>query len=440
MNRKIRLISVLLVMALTLSGCAMRTVDQMYYPPKRSDEYNDLQSVIESAMSGMSYSAPVSGENQQIVQMADLNGDGVQEYLLFARTDAEKSLRILIFGLVDGAYKLIETITCSGSAFDQVEYMEMNSRGGVEIIVGRQVSDQVLRSVSVYTLTPNGAEQLLSANYTKFMTVDLSADGLGELFVLRPGASNADNGIAELYAVINGSVERSNEVNMSQPADMLKRIITGKLHGGQSAVYVASTVGDTAIITDVYSLINNKLTNVTLSNESGTSVQTMRNYYVYADDIDSDGVVELPDLIPMKSTSNTQPADRHDLIRWYAMTANGGELDKMYTYHNFVGGWYIQLQDSWAPRITVSNLGYRYEFYLWDENFENIEKIMTVYVMTGQDRETQATQEDRFVLSRTESVVYAASLESCAEKYGITKESMVWNFHMIQQDWKTGET
>ena len=42
------------------------------------------------------------------------------------------------------------------------------------------------------------------------------------------------------------------------------------------------------------------MTNVTFSNDSGTSIQTMRNFYVYADDIDNDGVVELPSLLTMK--------------------------------------------------------------------------------------------------------------------------------------------
>ena len=440
MKRYIRLLTILFTATLLLTGCAVQTVDEMYYPPKRSDEYRDLQSVIETAMVGLTYSAPLSGENRQIVQVADLDGDGVQEYILFAKADAEKPLRILIFAAVEDGYRLVETIACNGSAFDQVEYIELDRRVGAEIVVGRQVSNQVLRTVSAYALTPSGAQQILSANYTKFLTVDLIEDGIGELFVLRPGDAASENGIAEIYSVIDGAVERSNEVSISRPADQLKRVITGKLHGGQSAVYVASAVGDTAIITDVYAVNNGRLKNVTLTNESGTSVQTMRNYYVYADDIDSDGVVELPALIPMKSAENAQLADKHDLIRWYAMTANGGELDKMYTYHNFVGGWYIELQDTIAHRITVSNLGYRYEFYLWDERLENIEKLMTVYVLTGQNRENDALEGDRFILSRSESVIYAATLESGANDAGITNENLIASFRMIQQDWKTGET
>ena len=77
--KKLKLISVLLA-ALLLSGCGMRTVHELYQLPKRSEENNNLQSVIDSVMNGLEYCAPLSGEHPQTVQMADLDGDGVQEY------------------------------------------------------------------------------------------------------------------------------------------------------------------------------------------------------------------------------------------------------------------------------------------------------------------------------------------------------------------------
>ena len=426
--------------ALLLGGCGARTVDQMYCLPKRSEDYNNLQTAIEKAMGDMEYCAPLTGENQQTVQMADLDGDSIQEYLVFAKGAAEKPLHILIFRQEGESYVLSQTIESYGTAFDQVEYVTADGSGNVLLAVGSQLSDQVLRSMTVYTFHDGQAEKLLTTNYTKFLTCDLNEDTFREIMVIRPGQTETDKGIAELYHMTGGSLERSNEVNMSEPADRMKRIVTGKLHGGRQAVYVASAVDENAIITDVFALVKGVFTNVSFSNESGTSVKTLRNYYVYADDIDNDGVVELPSLITMPPMENLPSAERQYLIRWYAMASDGSEVDKLYTYHNFAGGWYLVLDPSWAERMTVVQVGGGYECYLWNETLTEAKKLLSFFTFTGQNRDEMSISDGRFVLYKTDTTIYCASLEPEAAQIGMTRESLSESFHMIYRDWNTGET
>lgn len=435
----IRLISLLLVLLL-LNGCGMRTVDELYQLPKRSEEYNNLQSAIDAVMNGLEYCAPLSGEHPQTVQRADLDGDGVPEYLLFAKGTAEKPLHILIFREVDHEYVLSDTIQSAGSAFDEVQYARVDDRPGYELIVGHQVSDQVTRSVTVYTFTDGKSAVLMNANYTEFVTCDLNADGRTGLLVLRPGEAPEKNGVAEVYYFANGAMERSNEVNMSQPVDRIKRIINGYIHGGRPAVYVASAVGESAIVTDVFMLVQNLLSNISFSNETGTGVQTLRNYYVYADDIDEDGVVELPDLHTMQLPFGASVSSVQYVIRWYAMTADGDEVDKKYTYHNFQGGWYLTLDSAWAKRLAVVQKSNMYEFFIWNEGFSNAEKIMTVFALTGDDRDVEAIRYNRFALYNGDTVTYAANLEVASAAYNITQDTLQKSFHLIHHDWKNGET
>lgn len=439
MRNKLYLLFMLMAVILVLCGCSMATVDQMYCPPKRSDAYNNLQSVIDQAMTGLSYCAPSAGEHQQTVQMADLDGDGVEEYVLYAKGEDNQPLQILIFQEKDGSYVHVDTIERNGFAFDQVEYVQMDDRPGMEMVVGCQISEQLLRTVSVYTFANQQAEHLVSANYTKFLMVDLDLDSFMELFLVRPGSPGADNGVAELYGIDDGMIERSNEVNMSRPTDSLKRILVGKLHDKDAAVYIASAIDETALITDVFAYVNNVFTNVTFSNESGTSVGTQRNYYVYADDIDNDGVVELPYLVKTKSLAVQYGTKRHNMIRWYAMASDGSEIVKAYTYHNFVSGWYMDLDAQWASRVSVLQQSNYYEFYIWDEDFTRVRKVMTIYSLTGQNKENQIEDSDQFVLLKTDTVAYTMKLEQAAERYEITQEKAMLSFHLIQQDWKTGE-
>ena len=253
MKKRIWLLPLLILTSVLLTGCALQTVNEMYALPKRSKEYDSLQSAIDSAMYGLSYSAPVSGENQQTVQMADLDGDGVEEYIVFAQGSSANPLQVLIFRQEeDGTCRLMEVIQSNGSAFEQVEYVQMDDAPGYELVVGRQLSDQVLRSVSVYSFSGGSAEQLMMVGYSKFITCDLDDDGCSELMVILPGESETGTGSAVLYRMQDGNIERSVEVNVSEDATHIRRITVGRLLGGTPAVFVASAVNNSAIVTDVF--------------------------------------------------------------------------------------------------------------------------------------------------------------------------------------------
>ena len=427
------------VLSLSLCGCVM-TVDQMYVPPRRSESYKNLQSLMDEYRKDLDYCAPIAGENQQSVQMADLTGDGVKEVVVFLKGSDEHPLKVLIFRLAGDQYEPMSFIETSGTVFDQVEYVQMDGEPGLELVVGRQVSDQVLRNVTVYRFSGGQPEQLMTVNYQKYLTLDMNRDGRGDLFVLRPGHTDTDCGVVELYSAPDGTLERSAEISLSQPVGQLKRIMTGSLHDGERAVFVASIVDAETIVTDVYALVDGKLTNVSMSNESGTSVKTVRNYYVYAEDIDGDGVLELPSLISMRAPTMERSGEREHLIRWYALAADGSEHDKRFTYHNYLQGWYMELDPKLVDRLCIvpEDTG-RFAFCLWDRGYQELSKLWTVHVLTGDDRSSVAAEDGKFQLLKTDSVVYAAYLEEQGEKLGITQEFLTDSFFLIQSDWKTGE-
>ena len=440
MKNRITLTVLLLLLASIFTGCSMRTVDEMYRLPQRSRRDDNLQSTIDEAMSDLHYAAPIAGENQQTVQLADLNGDGEVEYIVFARDTANKAIRILIFSQLQDDFRLAAVIESHGSAFEQVEYVDMDGKPGMEMVVGRQVSDQILRSLSVYNFSDGTPEQMMTASYLKYLTCDLNEDGKTELLLIQPGESDADRGVVTLYSHDKGGMERSKEVLLSASASSVRRIMTSRLESGENAVFVASSVDESAVITDVFTVRDNNLANISFSRESGNSVQTLRNYYVYADDIDGDGVLELPSLITMRPIRSSTSAGQQYLIRWYSMDINGQKHTKRHTFHNYVGGWYLELEDGWAERVSVIQASGSYWFYVWDVNFENAELAFSIHVLSGPDREEAAEMDNRFVLHRSEGVIYAARLESAAADYLITNEDLTPCFHLIHQAWKTGET
>jgi hypothetical protein len=276
--------------------------------------------------------------------------------------------------------------------------------------------------------------------YSKFVTCDLDQNGRSELMVLRPGEQETQQGMAVLYHYGAGRIERSVEMSLSESPENIRRIMQANLENGVPAIFVASAVDQDAIVTDVLTIRDNQLINIAVSDDVNTSVQTLRNYFVYAEDIDSDGVVEIPSIITMKSVTYWNDEEEKYLLRWYSLDDNGWEYDKLFTFHNFVGGWYLQLDSSWASRITVEQFNGVYAFYLWDESYQVATPLFTVFVFTGSNRDEDAVRDGRFALYRAEGIAYSASLAEAAAEYGITEDYLIDSFRLIRQDWQTGET
>ena len=191
----------LILAVLSLSGCALRTVEEMYSLPKRSEEYDKLQSAIDIAMAGLDYAAPLSGVNRQTLQSADLDGDGREEYLVFAKGKSDRPLQLLIFQRSgEDAYQIQEVIGFRGTSFEQVEYVEIDDQPGCEIVLGRQLSDQVVGTLSVFSFAGGNVKQLLSTSYSRFVSSDLDGNEREDLLVIRPRETDTDSGVAVLYS------------------------------------------------------------------------------------------------------------------------------------------------------------------------------------------------------------------------------------------------
>lgn len=418
-----------------LCGCVM-TVDEMYCLPRRSEGYTNLQSVMESAMGDMAFSAPISGENQQPVQMADLNGDGVEEVIVFAKGTQEKPLHIMIFSREAENYQLYAAIDTTGTAFDRVDYVQLDDAPGMELIVGRQVQNQILRSLSVYGFSGSAPERLLTAGYQRYLTCEMNGgDEKKEIVTLGPGAAETDPAAVQVYAMMRGQLALAGEARASVPMDQVKRVVSGKLSDGKRAVFVSGDLADEQIQTDVFALSSGGVDKVTRSDGESMSVGKLDGGVILPEDIDHDGRMELPELVALHRADQQQ---QEYAIRWYTLNSQGEDATWQYTYHNFSQGWFLELDEAAVPRMCVKQDGDgQYGFYL--QEGRDLQKLWTIYVLTGQDRSAQAAQDYRFVLMKTDTVVYAGELEDAARLMGVNDEQLQQAFHLIQSDWNTGD-
>ena len=58
-------LGVLAALLTLLSGCMLKTVDQMYCLPRRSEEYHNLQAAMDQVMSGLGTAPPSRGRTSR---------------------------------------------------------------------------------------------------------------------------------------------------------------------------------------------------------------------------------------------------------------------------------------------------------------------------------------------------------------------------------------
>lgn len=426
-----------------LTGCSVRSVEEMYALPRQSDAYYDLQNAMDQVLpAGASYSGPTSGSNQQAVQLADLDGDGQEEALVFVKTSGERPLKIYLFDRTGSSYENVAVIEGDGSAFDAVEYAQLDDQPGMEIVVGRQLSDQILQSVCAYCYKDGHVVELASASCSEFRVVDLDSDEKKELFVLRMETENRA-GVAELYRYRNGVLEREQQASLSNGANQIKRIVSGYVAQGIPAVFVASSYEADTIITDIFALVGNSFRNIATEGQSGLSAQTVRSYQVYATDINSDGIMELP--MPVALPSASAEGETFWTIDWYCLGPEGARQVKMTTFHNYAASWYVVLPQSWGGQLSISREKSvsgvsAYSFCRWYGYDREPEEIFIIYAFTGEDRLSLAQEDGRFLLAEKGETAYSAELGSCAWAKKLTQEDLCAMFHFIYQDWNSGET
>ncbi len=433
MRKAFKVICILLCMALLFTGCGLRTVDELYYLPKRSDADDDLQAVIDKAMHGLSYSAPMYGENRQSTQKVDLDGDGIEECLLFAKDTSEKPLKILIFCQLASGYVLMDTIEGYGFAFDFVSYAQVDGKPGLEIVVGRQVSDEVMRSVSIYRFSSGFSRHLMSAGYTRAVTNDMDGDGNSELLLLRPGETEGSKGVISLFALQDDQIQRITMQELSIPIESVKRVAVSQVSQGTPALFVTGINIETQLVTDIFHVFQDAL----IPLPQTEAVPTLEGAYVYPEDMNSDGIMELPGLVAMPFHPDNKEA--RFFVRWYQVDMQGQQTDKLYTYMDYTAGWYLKLQSDWMSRMSVVRGEDANILYMWDAGHQVAQKLLTIYMLTDSDRETIAEQDGYTILYKGDAVIFAAVLEPAAKEYGITGASLIADFRLMRTELNTDE-
>ncbi len=445
--KKIWLAALAALLPLVLTGCMMTaSVEELYALPQLPVEYQALSAQIEAVLAaGAETTSPTSGANLQSVQLEDLDGDGKQEAVAFFRNNNdERPMKIYIFRELDEDYEKAAVIEGSGTSIHSVRYLDMNGDGVKEMLVSWRVSTQV-QALSIYGLDALRPELLMSAAYARFETIDLDDDDVLELVVLRSDESEAGGSLADFYDWDGESLLLRSSARLSVTVGELQWMQEGVLEDGSRAVFVTGRVAGveetSRAVTDILVCREGELSNIVLSQSTGVSYQIARFLNLQPTDINGDGATE----IPTPAALPTAEGEEKWKIYWFSFAPDGKPSRQAITYHNVTDSWYLLIPESWDGHFTVvqdntSTSEHATTFYSLRGGRIG-DPMLTIYTLTGENREMQAIRGGRAILRRQPNAVYAVSYarDYSEWRYAIEPTELVDRFFAITTQWSTGE-
>ena len=435
MKKRMRFIAAAVAAFLLLSGCALSEIGGLYSLPQATEEYLQLQELIDAEIAeGSEYSAPTVGSLRQSIQLADLDGDGTNEALAFLR-NAEKQPEICIYRKNGANFEPAAFVVGDGDAIGRVEYEDLDGDGFLEILTSWEVSAE-MRLLKVYSLRGWKQSVLLTSSCLDFLIGDLNSDGVSDVLTLDLDTSG---GKVDMF-----TIDRSGEVN-EKTAELSSSLITAdrfriaNIDGEVPAAFIEgqySADDSSCLLTDIIVCKDGELRNITRSVETGDS-DTKRSYSVYCTDIDGNGTLDVP-YAEMLENSSASSAE-HFVFDWFSYAADGNKTKCVSTYHNYSDGWFFEIPDEWRDKLSVKKESIvsgekAVVFSLNDSQSGRLTNMLTVYTLTDENRLDRAKFKGRFVLMSSDTVVFAAKIMDT----NISEQEIIDRFHLISSEWNAG--
>lgn len=446
-------LSLVLLTGCTDSSFLFRSPESLYALPRLSDEYNSLQERLQELLDeGMEYSPPLSGNATQPVHLRDLDGDGENEALAFLRdTDASDApLKIYIFKKNPaGEYETACVIAGDGVNFNSVLACQLleDEDSPLELVVSWQASSS-LYSLGVYSLVNYQPTQLVTCpRYTRYSVADLDEDGENELVVMSLEQESGALHAANLYDKSHGSLILSGTATLSSSLSSIDRIQSGMTADGVPALYVTGSVlnslgASTSQISDVLALGEDGLVNLTLNPQTLDSDATLRYNLTGPQDINGDGVLELPSPYTIYAHDRSVAPDSFYGISWQQFRSDGTSAFVCSTYYNSADGWYLALPDDWQGHISlarqdvvVGSTNERGVLFYYRDGPSKGEPFLAIYKNTGNNREKRSSQGQRVLIALDEGARYSMELLDTAPQLSLSPGDLVERFHLITPDW-----
>lgn len=365
--KPIRLIMLLtlLIVLFNFSGCSSvgTDVEGFLKPPQSTKEMQKLGGDIKKIIGNDTVPIfPGSGSFRNSVNFTDIDNDGTDEAAVSYLANTEDKLaHILILKKIKDNWVTFCNIKGSGMNIDVVDFIDFDGDGKKEIVAGWQLLETGGKGLSVYSITETGPGEILTTSYTTLFITALDKSNIMGIFTVASDIKSA-KATGKLIKNENGLPRIVSECVMDGSA-----LSYGSIYYEQAGTggnfYINESKDDTILQTEIIKWDGASLANLSYANDNLLFADYLRRTgNIYSQDIDSDGLIEIPKNYDISIKQNTL-TENISLTEWFNFSGSGF-THKLYSLINSKEIYYINFPANWLNKVLVKNLGTALTFYI----------------------------------------------------------------------------
>ena len=351
------------LLCLCLAGCSMPgeqvQVEELLRAPKLSGDYGDVQTALNDWLGeSAQLKYPMQGDLLSPFLIHDLDGDGQQDAAVLYTTAQSSNVCIAILQKgSDGMWQVRQNVEGLADTVDSVGLAQLQPGDASQLVVG-YVAAQGDHYLAVYSYTGGELSTILEQQYQQYLVEDITGGGSQDLILM---STLEDGGVQiELLTV-------DKEGSFQQVAVM--GLSADRFSGCASVAAGVGADGRHYLVLDGWTGISgNNLASVLLYFDEDTQqmvpadqISTEKLYTaslrnvpsLVSQDLDGDGIVEIPTQPDEAGLLNMSQSRRMDFIVWMDYTNPNPE--KSFGLLDEETNCYIELPMEWEGNLKLTD-------------------------------------------------------------------------------------
>ena len=351
------------LLCLCLAGCSMPgeqvQVEELLRAPKLSGDYGDVQTALNDWLGeSAQLKYPMQGDLLSPFLIHDLDGDGQQDAAVLYTTAQSSNVCVAILQKgSDGMWQVRQNVEGLADTVDSVGLAQLQPGDASQLVVG-YVAAQGDHYLAVYSYTDGELSTILEQQYQQYLVEDITGGGSQDLILM---STLEDGGVQiELLTV-------DKEGSFQQVAVM--GLSADRFSGCASVAAGVGADGRHYLVLDGWTGISgNNLASVLLYFDEETQqmvpadqISTEKLYTaslrnvpsLVSQDLDGDGIVEIPTQPDEAGLLNMSQSRRMDFIVWMDYTSLNPE--KSFGLLDEETNCYIELPMEWEGNLKLTD-------------------------------------------------------------------------------------